>query len=334
MNRTRSSGNALFGVPSAAKVWISPNPFGHFSLVTRGCLGNPLSILQERTILGSFFPFARPEDRRRVEAGEMPPSLLVSAKSGIAHSLRYCSKCASRQESSMGIALWRMCHQLPGVVVCAEHGRPLVEHLGKRQLWSLPGTEESREIDVDSKAEFEALRSVSQAARRIFESAAFDLELLQAKARLVACEGYGVLDVKRLNPRVVQSDWQSSTQARWCQRVQPEQVAFPDLWLTDVLRSRRSERNPMRWAFLAAYFQERGWSRIDAFFTQERNPFDNQLSLWTQMGTIPLTILDAFARAKNSRQVGELLGVNGSTVRHWVRTHRELAVASQHWEWR
>ena len=281
MNRTRSSGNALFGVPSAAKVWISPNPFGHFSAVTGTTLGHPFAVVRGRTIVGSFLALARPEDRRRVETGEIPPSFVVSAKSGIPLSLRYCPKCASRHRSSLGIALWRMSHQLPGVVVCTEHGQPLVEHIGKRQSWSLPGTDDSREIDIASGAEFVALRSVAVAARYIVESGVLDADILRARGQIVVCESYGALDVKRLDPHAVHSDWQSSALAGWCRRVQPEQVAFPEFWITDILRSRRSERNPMKWAFLLAYFQERAWSPIEGFFAHAKSMVDHQLHLWS-----------------------------------------------------
>lgn len=331
MNRTRSSGNALFGVPSAAKVWISPNPFGHFSAVTGTTLGHPFAVVRGRTIVGSFLALARPEDRRRVEAGEVPPSFLVSAKSGIPLSLRYCPKCASRHRSSLGIALWRMSHQLPGAVVCTEHGQPLVEHIGKRQSWSLPGTDDSREIDIASKTELVTLRSVAVAARHIVESGVLDADMLRARAQLVMCESYGVLDVKRLDPHVVHSDWQSSVLAAWCRRVQPEQVAFPEFWITDILRSRRSERNPMKWAFLLAYFEEFSWSSIENFFAQARSVEDHQLRLWARMESIPFKVLDAFAKARNSSQAGKIIGVNGSTVRHWVRANPELAAVSQHW---
>ena len=334
MNRTRSSGNALFGVPSAAKVWISPNPFGHFSAVTGTTLGHPFAVVRGRTIVGSFLALARPEDRRRVETGEIPPSFVVSAKSGIPLSLRYCPRCASRHRSSLGIALWRMSHQLPGVVVCTEHGQPLVEHIGKRQSWSLPGTDDSREIDIASGAEFVALRSVAVAARYIVESGVLDADILRARGQIVVCESYGALDVKRLDPHAVHSDWQSSALAGWCRRVQPEQVAFPEFWITDILRSRRSERNPMKWAFLLAYFQERAWSPIEGFFAHAKSMVDHQLHLWSQMESIPISVLDAFAKARNSRQAGRIIGVTGSTVRHWVRASPELAAVSRHWRLR
>ena len=333
MNRTRTSGSALFGVPSAAKVWIAPNPFGQFCAVTRGALGHPLAILRGRTIVSSYLPLARPEDRRRVESGEVPPSFLVSAKSGIALSLRYCPKCARRHESALGIALWRVGHQLPGTALCVEHGQPLIEHVGKRQLWSVPGTEDHREIDIRTKAEFEAMRTVAVAAKYIADSGALDVDILRRQAQLVVCEGYGVVDVKRLDPRVVDADWQQSTLASWCRRFQPQQVAFPEFWLTDILRFRRSERNPMKWAYLLAYFQERSWSSIDGFLAHARNAADRQLCLWSQMESIPLVVLDAFAKAKNSRQAGKIIGVNGSTIRDWVRTHPELVAVSRHWDW-
>ena len=88
----------------------------------------------------------------------------------------------------------------------------------------------------------------------------------------------------------------------------------------------------MKWAFLLAYFEELSWSSIENFFAQARSVEDHQLRLWARMERIPFKVLDAFAKARNSSQAGKIIGVNGSTVRHWVRANPELAAVSQHWD--
>ena len=278
LNRTRMSGLVLFGVPSAAKVRIAPNPFGHFSTVTKGLLGSPADIVRRRTAVGSFLALARHTDRQCIEAGALNPAHVLSEKTGIAMRLRYCNGCVKRHQNLWGMAIWRLPHQLPGAVICLEHGRPLIELVEQRQLWSLPGNGTVREVDVASQSEIRALSLAAEAAVCIFDSEGLEVNELRERARSVVSEGYGALDTKRLDPERVDSDWQSSPLSQWCKRVFPGSNAFPPMWITNVLRSRRSERSPLRWAFLAAYFEERSWSSAKIFFSGGRNVSGHQLS--------------------------------------------------------
>ena len=41
------------------------------------------------------------------------------------HPLRFCSECYQVEPSKYGVAFWHLSHQLPGVLVCATHKRPL-----------------------------------------------------------------------------------------------------------------------------------------------------------------------------------------------------------------
>lgn len=331
LNSTRVSGLALFGVPSAAKVRIAPNPFGHFNSVTKGLLGAPAAILRQRTAVGSFLALARLSDRHLIEAGDLNPAHVLSEKTGIAMRLRYCTRCVKRYQSVMGMSIWRVQHQLPGVVVCLEHGRPLVELMEQRQLWSVPDSGAVREIDIASGPEMQTLSFAAEAALLIFKSGGLDVDELRERARLVVVEAYGVLDTKRLDPERVHSDWQMSPLSCWCKRVFPDSSAFPSMWITNLLRSRRSERSPLRWAFLVAYFKERSWSSPKVFFNSACDLSGIQLSFWGDAADVPSSILHACTKSQNAIQAAQIIGVTAGTVRHWVRRHSALSSATAHW---
>lgn len=334
LNRTRTTGVALFGVPSAAKVWHAPNPFGWFDRVTMGLLGSPISILKNRTVAGSYLSLAKQIDRQRVGLGQLPPAYLFSAKSGVDTSLRYCEKCASAHVFEHGVAIWRITHQLPGVGVCLEHGRPLVECLEARQIWASPHLTNGREIRIASPRELQLMVAVAKVAIKIFKSTVIDASALRGRARKVLCEAYGALDAKRLDPELVERDWRRSTLYQLCTRTMNGAKAFPRLWLTDVLRGRRSEKNPMRWAFAIAYFFEKSWTSVDGFLSDASVPQSTQLSLWTEGGDIPHAIRHAFVAATNLTQAALTLGVTAPTVRRWMCTHPELVSITQHWKFR
>jgi len=332
LNRTRTTGVALFGVPSAAKVWHAPNPFGWFDRATMGLLGAPSSILKNRTVAGSYLSLAKPVDRQRVELGQLPPAYLFSAKSGVGASLRYCEECASAHLFEHGVAIWRITHQLPGVGVCLEHGRPLVECLEGRQIWALPTN--GREIRIALPRELQLLVAVAKVARKIFQSTVIDVSALRGSARKVLCEAYGALDTKRLDPELVERDWRCSTLYQCCTRTMNGAKAFPRFWLTDFLRGRRSERNPMRWAFAIGYFFEKSWTSVDGFFSHPSVTQSNQLSLWPDVGDMPHEIRRAFVISTNLTHAAAELGVTAPTVRRWMRTYPEISSITQHWKFK
>lgn len=332
LNRTRTTGVALFGVASAAKVWDAPNPFGWFDHVTMGLLGTPDSILKSRTVAGSYLALAHPIDRRRVELGELSPAYLFSAKSGVKTSRRYCEKCAAEHFSLYGVAIWRITHQLPGVCVCIEHGQPLIEYVNNRQVWALPCSKGAGEIEIGSQGELEVMILAAKVAKIIFNCGVVDVNALRDGARRVLCEAYGALDAKRLDPEVVEHDWRCSTLCKWLGRTAVGSKAFSRLWLTDLVRGRRSEKNPLRWAFAIAYFGEQSWISVDGFFATTAVAQSSQLSLWVDSNKVPSQVLQAFQGATNINRAAESLGIAVTTVRRWMNTYPDLAAIAQHWK--
>ena len=54
---------------------------------------------------------------------------LLSRGSGWRRGLRYCALCTHRDRELFEVAIWRRLHQLPGVLMCIEHDRPLDVYL-------------------------------------------------------------------------------------------------------------------------------------------------------------------------------------------------------------
>lgn len=77
----------------------------------------------------------------------------------IATHLRYCPRCSEEDRATHGVAYWRRAHQLPGVVVCPDHGaalwatkasrRPAV---GRHVFRSLEGTLEEGGVPIQDGA--------------------------------------------------------------------------------------------------------------------------------------------------------------------------------------
>lgn len=180
--------------------------------------------------------------------------------------------------------------------------------------------------------EFELLIQVGLVARKLFESEYLDAEALREAARVVLCEAYGVIDPKRLDPHAVEFDWRNSILRQWWVRSMPSATVFPELWITEMLRGRRSERNPLRWAYAIAYFVERHWTSIDAFFLNALKVAGRQLPLWADMECIPLEIQRAFESATTMAQAAKALGVTPPTVRKWMQSNPGLVAISQQWK--
>lgn len=52
---------------------------------------------------------------------------------------KYCPSCMQMQKAKWGVSYWRVTHQLPGALVCDEHGSPLHSHDALRYLnFTLP----------------------------------------------------------------------------------------------------------------------------------------------------------------------------------------------------
>ncbi|WP_366945694.1 TniQ family protein [Hydrogenophaga sp.] len=326
---TRSTGMALFGVPSAAKSKYTIANLPYFEKVTDGRLGTSHEILRTRTPMGAYMSLIERSSNWR-ESGRLPFSRWAGMKIGALCSLRYCEACHRQHRSMFGTGLWRMAHQLPGVAVCGEHFVGLREVTHHGQTWVLPGDCPDTGLHVTKSRELEVLTGVATAATLIFQSAHLDVEFLKVRATAVLCDVYGAIDAKHLDPVRVQKDWESSNLAGWLNREAPRLICCARGWILDMLRGRSSVSNPMRWALLAGYLKELGFAAPDTLFSPPEE-LAGQMDFWDDIEQIPPKVVQAFVCSGSCIEVAHRLGVAAITVRRWKRRRPALALLCKSW---
>lgn len=326
---TRSTGMALFGVPSAAKSKYTIANLPYFEAVTEGLLGTGHEILRTRTSMGAFVSLTT-SSSRRPEAQELQYPSWAGLKMGALCSLRYCEICRQQHREQHGTCMWRIEHQLPGVAVCRKHFCILREVTYHGQVWALPGDLPDTALRVVHSRELEILMGVANAATSIFHSEHLEIAELKMRATLLLCDAYGVVDGKHLDPSKVQTDWEASSLAHWLNREAPRLVCCAAGWISDLLRGRNSASNPMRWALLAGYLNERGLALPEVLFSRQ-NTQPNQMDFWDDAEHISPAVLQAFICSTCFAEVAHRLGVATTTVRRWAQRMPALAVLVQDW---
>lgn len=330
-NDNRSTGLALFGSASAAKCRVVPGNLDHFVEVTGGRLGDSYTILRERTTLGSFSALANPTALSVVASDHQRSASLLGSKFGGLTSLRYCEVCAHQNRAEHGIEIWRIAHQLPGVAVCTLHGKGLRQVQLRRQVWSPPQALPYREFGGNFK-EIDILLVAARAASLIHICNRIETDDLRDRAIKVVCNMYAAVDHKRLSAESIEADWRQSTLSQWLVREAPTVSCCGAGWILDLLRDRSSCRNPMKWAYLAAYFHELGVCDADALLFPFK-PISEQLDLWDDLGDIPSSVFEVFAHSHSFAEVATRLRVSTTTVRRWAKTKSVLAHLCKEW-WR
>ena len=153
---TIATSKALFGKPNAARLHDFPGFLGELTSRTEGLVGDPKELALGHSLMGYFLAFT-PEERGRVLLdgvihGSVPDikMKLGIPASGIGgyHPLKCCEKCIQSDIESQGWPIWHLVHQLPSVLVCGIHQRPLVLHWDDitpvhRRAWIKPSTAHS-----------------------------------------------------------------------------------------------------------------------------------------------------------------------------------------------
>nr|WP_175428768.1 TniQ family protein [Azospirillum argentinense] len=129
-----------------------------------------------------------------------------------AGTLRWCRACAVEAAERYGEPYWRRAHQLPGVLVCPEHGVPLMvatnappstaEH---QSLVTAPSADDALGVPQPAWAADGAclatLREIARRSSRLLEAAPFNGS---AASRLSALAGLGLTDaLGQANPRLL-----------------------------------------------------------------------------------------------------------------------------------
>lgn len=142
---------ALFGHPLQGAQHDFPSRIDHLVAVTNGLLGSTQSIIFDRTLLPFYLHFigkARADSALCTLKGKKVQGLrfqlgLVTSRFRANHPLKACPQCIAQDQDTYGTAYWHLCHQYPGVWVCAIHQQILLESTMKstgvgRFLWHLP----------------------------------------------------------------------------------------------------------------------------------------------------------------------------------------------------
>jgi len=321
----RVTARELFGASGAVKARTAPAGIDHFVRATNGMLGDAVAILKTRTVTGLYAALAAGQN---VTSGQMSCG---TQKYGSLTEPRYCANCLREHRKIHGCGLWRMDHQLPGVAVCTDHGEPLHWVRQARFAWHLPEDLPASPPHFACTAEIQSQFMASKVINGLFYSAGADVRALIRTCLALLCEHYRVLDGKRLDPARLEADWARSHLGRWVAREAPALRCCRPGWIADMLRGRRSERNPVRWAYLAAFLKELGVTEPDDLFAKQRSP-DGQIGLWGSECGVSGAVLEAFACSSSLAEAARSLNVAACTVRRWARSKPALQHAVLAWE--
>lgn len=228
-----------------------------------------------------------------------------------------------------GLGLWRLPHQLPGTAVCMRHAEPLRVVSEARFVWHLPEDLRSSPIRIRSTAELQTHLVAARVMEHIFESAA-DVRLLVRRTLGLLCEHYRVVDGKHLEPGRLQADWSKSHLGRWVAREAPSLRCCKPGWITEMLRGRSSERNPLRWAYLTAFLKELGVAEPEGVLDPRQAPTE-QMDLWEGLGGVSFAVLEAFHSSSRTADAAGSLNVGVHTIRRWARSKPALRNVVQGW---
>lgn len=189
----------LFGSKSAMFNVLAPRELGHFEISTGARYGTATELFDSLTLAPYFLSFR--SDRERLsarKAATLGSKLRYVRALGLPRSggarfmpLSHCPACTERDTSVFGARHWRRTHQLPGVLVCPDHGEPLVETRpvlhGWREARQLklpadPGAQERVAVTTKTDESLAVLRELSAIQRdMLFRPlpAPFHVETLQ-----------------------------------------------------------------------------------------------------------------------------------------------------------
>lgn len=115
-----------------------------------------------RTLLPFFLPMRKPEDALSALAmmsGSQPGHLkfrlgILTSRFRSNHPLKACTQCMQKDLAMYGVAYWHLSHQFPGVWICDEHAKLLVQATTKstgvgRFQWTLPNSDDLTSVIAD-----------------------------------------------------------------------------------------------------------------------------------------------------------------------------------------
>ena len=148
---SRTTAQLLFGLPRGGYPHDLPAGISHLANLFCGGLGSPGEIVRAHCVLSFYLAFrGRPERDEATAAlvggriGSLKMRLgLPASRLGAMGPLKSCPECVEADRRLHGTPYWHRDHQLPGVLICPDHGSLLAVANGKRAgegrfEWSLP----------------------------------------------------------------------------------------------------------------------------------------------------------------------------------------------------
>jgi hypothetical protein len=176
----------LFGSPRAGFFHDFPSHLDALLARVEGSIGTAEDVISGHTLLGFYLPFV-PVSRAQeiclaVRAGTVSRLKfhLALPKSGIGadHPLKACQECCAADEPEHGRSIWYLEHQLPSVLVCRRHSRPLdilvdTHTPVHRRDWLLPRSGPHRTwlpVTVHSSAGLDQLQRLAELSAMVLNA--------------------------------------------------------------------------------------------------------------------------------------------------------------------
>jgi hypothetical protein len=238
----------------------------------------PEHLLDAHTLFPYFSAFEPPVRRAQMRAAiQRGRTQGIYVQSGLAayrippvRTLRFCADCLREMQANHGETYWRRAHQLPGVLLCVSHGRPLQV---SRVTQALRGRHEfvpATSGECPDNARYLWRGKSSVAVDRLTDLARRSVDLLEhpleAKTLTAWAGDYrfqlqhvGLThSLRRVNQRALD--------AAFRQHVQPILAALPELvagqnwrgdWLAGMTRSPRRAAHPLQHLLLRQFLDSR-----------------------------------------------------------------------------
>ncbi|MFZ4966882.1 TnsD family Tn7-like transposition protein [Pseudomonas sp. Mn2068] len=230
-------------------------------------------IIARHTLLPYYAPFLTSNQLQFAEASMAGDTRRLMVKLGInasriewASRARFCSECLEEDIRRVGAAYWHRAHQLPGVLVCPNHGTllkvvdPGWSSRNSRQL-NLPDDDgvQAHAILLDAPEEtLPGLRQIAESSQRLLclqpcslQSDVVRANLLQGAEYLDLTTGAAHrLDLRRLGTHMV--SFFKALPVAWEYSILREcSAVFPATWVTKLLRRPRGTHHPLKYIVLA-----------------------------------------------------------------------------------
>lgn len=239
----------------------------------RGACCSLSQIIARHTLLPYYAPFLTRYQLQNAQVSMAGESRGLMLKLGInasriewASRTRFCPECLEENIRRVGAAYWHRAHQLPGVLVCPDHGtllnvvEPGWSSRNSRQL-NLPDDDcvQAHSIQLDAPDEtLPGLRQIALSSLRLLDLQPCSLQadvlracFLQSAADLDLTSGAAHrLDLRRLGAYMV-SFFKALPDA-WEYSILSEcPAASPAIWVTKLLRRPRGTHHPLKYIVLA-----------------------------------------------------------------------------------